>query len=228
MVLVEYEDIFYEETDRTPKEYAVIFNSRLKAQSVNKNNYLAEWEYVGRKIYNDDEYENYYKEYEYEEEEEGQDVEFEEYITLKFGNSPPPIVYLNGQSPRGCICSHPIKHLYFIYNIRRKIIFQIGSGCAKKFLPYYRKTCEVCSALHKRKSSLVCCSCDKFVNEKIKFGKYKGTTFYDIFKKDKQYIKWLMSIKKDLKDKNLLKFLNAVEITLVRYGVIEKKVDEDS
>lgn len=205
MVLVEIVDEYYEEKDRDPKEYAKIFLQRLKGQSINKENFLAEWEYVSELEFGEDE-----------------DFNGLEYVD-----------YLSGQSPKGCICSHKIHHLNIIKNIRRGVFLQIGSGCAKRFLPYHRKTCKICSKLHKRKTSDVCCSCEVFTKQTLKFGKYKNTSYYDILQNDKQYVKWLLTKKKDFINpcKYLIRFLNVVEITLERYGLkvekVEKKENED-
>ena len=67
----------------------------------------------------------------------------------------------------------------------------VGNCCIKKFLPNKTKTCEMCNAPHKRTKTNTCKDCEKAGKSVMKFGKYKGKPYCEIFKLNKDYLLWV-------------------------------------
>ena len=92
-----------------------------------------------------------------------------------------------------CICDHHIQENCYIIN-NSGLILTIGNCCIKKFILKKYRTCEICECPHKNRIVNKCNDCrNKEYEKTIKFGKYKGETYENIFIKDVNYIRWLLT-----------------------------------
>lgn len=104
-----------------------------------------------------------------------------------------------------CVCGTHIDNLLIIQKIKKpKKIEIIGSSCCKIFFGreiLHKPKCPKCDKVKLVKGKSICAQCKKketywrnmsrYVS--VKFGKYKGCTIPEIYKKDKKYINWLVS-----------------------------------
>jgi hypothetical protein len=169
------------EEEKTPKEYAQLFIRNLRSESEVPDHYLSEW-----KISSNQEFENLVEPHPH-------------------GRFPPRIGDIDWWCDCDrytkkhflCVCTNHIIEYWVIQNRINGKRLLVGKDCGKKFLGLKspENTCIVCGKYHRKNEVNMCKKCQKWENEedtKITFGKFKGQTYIDVYRKHPDYCKWIL------------------------------------